>query len=157
MSEKSIIWKIDRNLLVFITKITEPWRNEYDVQMMYAILNSTKEEDTKVEFRSRIGSNRRLNNKTLPYEVFFNEFTVQMKVSANSFELTAMLFHNTKNYFEEFRYVINPEINDGIPEANWIFPQESETSEPEMFFNEILLLLKQNRDIRIYSEVGRKK
>lgn len=148
-----IISKIDKALVVFLNKITGPWMLDHDVKMLYDILHSQDMEYEKFVIRTRIGSDRRLNNKTLPYEVFFNEFAIQIKVSADSFELCVVLYHNSKNYFEEFRYSIDTKLNNGAPESNWIFPQEAEGTEPNKFFEEILLLLKQNRDIRIYTEI----
>jgi len=150
----AIIYKIDRNILLFLHKITDPWKMGYDVQMFYSILNSVSENDERIIFTMRIGSDSRLNNKTLPYAAFFNEFAIQIKANSNTFEMKVTLFKNDKGIFEEFNYTIDPKINDGLPDTSWIFPQENETSGPEEFFDEILLLLKQSRELRIYSQIS---
>jgi hypothetical protein len=156
MKNLSIINSIDPSVLLFLKQLTEPWKNDHDVQMFFEILNGKSFEEGNVLFSLRIGSDRRING--LPKDektpaLFYDEFNVHLRITSQWLRIRAALFHNTVNRTEVFLYNFKSDKNPEFPEQTLILPGGN-GRKPEIFFNEIYLLLKQNREIRVYSEVG---
>lgn len=152
----SVSETMDKNILSFLTKVTAPWKDDHDLQVFYEILNGKRFENGKTLFKLKIGSGRRINPlvekmKLLPFS--YNEFIIDIRLTSRMFHLVIKLFHNAENTIEEFKHNIYPLIELGVPKLNQIFSQEEISQETQLFLNEILLLLKLNREIRVYSEM----
>lgn len=157
MKNIAIKTKLDAEILNFITKITEPHKDDHDIKMFNDILNGKRFQSTYPIFKLRIGSARRLNRKifeeeNLP-EVFYNEFKVQIRISSTSVHLMATIFHNEHDKTEGISYTIDETINSGIDEETWVLPEGNAGRKSELFFEEILQLLKLNREIKFNSVI----
>jgi len=154
MLNKPLNQQIDKGLMSFINQLTEPWKKDYDVMRFYSFLEGKETDSERIRLFVKIGSQWRLTGKTLPYQVFFNEFNVHMIVTDQAFQLRAVLYFNENKTWEEFEYIIHPKKNKGEAEMKWTFQQDKEGIDPKYFFEEIIQLLKQNRDINIYTEIS---
>ena len=156
MKTNPIINKLDKRLITFINQLTEPYKNEYDVQMFFKILKGEQIQEGRLVYKMRIGSKRRLDFETMCEhlcELPYNEFKVQFRLSSNVFHMMLTLFHNDKNMTEGISYHVDEMMDTGLHENTRVFPNESEGRKTQLLFDEVLLLHKLNRDMRISSEL----
>lgn len=155
MNNEAIINLIDPSVLEFINRLTEPWKDDQDLQMFYEIFKGYRFQDGKLLFSLRIGSDRRINR--LPKDenvptLFYDEFNVHIRITSKWLYLRAAVFHNTVSRTEAFLYCFKLDREPELPEETFIFPGGNRRK-PELFFDEIYLLRKQNREMRMYSKV----
>lgn len=156
MKVNPIINRIDKSILAFINQITEQYKNEYDVQMFYKILRGEQFQEGRIVFKMRIGSIRRLEYKLLNEElpkVHYNEFKLQIRLTSTVFHLMLTLFHNEENKTEGFSYHVDDTLDTGVADETWVLPEGNDGRKPQGLFDEVLLLHKLNREMRITSEL----
>jgi hypothetical protein len=164
MENTALIKRIEEPIQKFLNQLTESFQNDHDIIMFYEILNGTRFQEGNALFKLGIGSARRLNKKIFDEPIpslFYNEFTVQIRLTAKSFHMMATLFSNEENKTEGFSYTINETINSGMADETWVlFNQDHKDSaleingrNPELLFEDIYKLMQLNREIRISSEL----
>lgn len=162
MENKAIISKIDKTVINFINKIIETQKNDHDIKLFTDILNGNRFQSKYQMFKLQISSSRRLDRKIfeeecLP-EVFYNEFSIQIRLSYNSIHLMATIFHNKNDTTEGISYALNDDVNSGLGDETWLLPNENNVNQLEtdgrntnLFFDDIYQLLEQNREITFNS------
>lgn len=154
-----IINRIDKRILSFINKLLKPYESGHDIIVFYQILNGQRFEVGNVTFELNVGSARRLDVKKYPTQnqtpqqfeaLFYNEFKVQMWLTAETFYLTIMLFHNEENITEGFHYHFNHNESE-FDNETWVLPEGNLGRSPEKLFEDIYLLNKLNRELRVDS------
>lgn len=156
MKTKAIINRIDKSILAFINQLTEPYKDEYDVKMFYKILKGEQIQEGRHVFKIRIGSIRRLDHKLLNEELPplpYNEFKLQIRLTSTVFHLMLTLFHNEENKTEGFSYHLDDTLDTGVVDETWVLPEGNHGRKPQLLFDEVLLLHKLNREMRITSEL----
>lgn len=162
MENIAIISKIDKTVITFINKIIETQKDDHDIKLFTDILNGNQFRSKYQMFKLQIGSSRRLDIKifeeeSLP-EVFYNEFTIQIRLSSNSIHLMATIFHNNNDTTEVISYSLDDDLNSALDDETWLLPNENHVNQLEtdgrntnLFFDDIYQLLKQNREITFNS------
>ena len=156
MENTALINRIDKSVLNLLDQLTEPYKDQHDIKVFKGVLSRSASPDEKTTFKLRIGSKRRLStqapNETVP-ELFYNEFKVQISVSAHSFHMNTFLFHNDTNSTEGLNYHVDKESNSGMAEDTWVLPEGQNGRKPIQLFNEIIQLFKLNREMAVISEL----
>jgi len=164
METSPIINKIDKRIMAFVNQMTEPYKDGDDIMMFYEILNGKRFPEGNVQLKYTVGSKRRFNFNMFDEPkatIFYNEFIVQIRLTAKSFYFMATMFHDENNQTEGMSYNVDATINSGIPEETWVLPEgddinnqtEIDGRKPEIFLEEICQLHKLDRGMRTSCEL----
>lgn len=164
MVNTPIISKVDKTIMAFVKQMTEPYKDGDDIKMFYEILNGNRFPEGNVLLKYKVGSRRRFNYNMFDEPMaplFYNEFIVQIRLTAKSFHFMATIFHNENNQTEGFSYNVDSTINSGVPEETWVLPEgdninnqtEIDGRKSEIFLEEICQLHKLDRGMRTSCEL----
>jgi hypothetical protein len=164
METSPIINKIDKRIMAFVNQMTEPYKDGDDIIMLYEILNGKRFPEGNVLLKYKVGSKRRFNYDMFDERkatLFYNEFIVQIRLTATSFHFMATMFHHKNNQTEGFSYNIDSKIDSGVPDETWVLPEgdridnqtEIDGRKPEIFLEEICQLHKLDREMTTSCEM----
>ena len=157
MTNQPIINRIDKQILSFITTLLKPHEGGHDIEVFYQILNGERFNVGNVSLILKLGSSRRLDIKKFlrPIQsptqfepLFYNEFKVEINVTSETLSLSAILFHNEENKTEGFHYMFNNDESD-LSDGTWVLPEGNYGRPLPKFFDDIYLLNKLNRELRV--------
>ena len=164
METSQIINKIDKRIMAFVNQMTEPYKDSDDIIMFYEILNGKRFPEGNVPLKYKVGSKRRFNYDMFDEPkatLFYNEFIVQIRLTAKSFHFMATMFHHENNQTEGFSYNIDSKNDSGAPDETWVLPEgdridnqtEIDGRKPEIFLEEICQLHKLDREMTTSCEL----
>jgi hypothetical protein len=135
---------IDKSVLSFLNKVTEPWKEDEDLKLFFNILQGSNYNQDRLQFNLQIGSLRLMQPGWENAEVkpFYSEFLFSAVIAGRAFYLSAFVLNNELGTKHEFEYVFDLKRN--IESLKGVSPALS---------NEIALLIKLNREIRVNSQV----
>jgi hypothetical protein len=157
MNTNSLIERIDKILLSFINTLTANWKDDHDIQLLYNLLEGKLENYKNSMLTVKIGSDKRINHKILNETIntnFYNEFIVQIRANSTSFHLMAAIFHSNQLEPEGISYYLDATTNSELASRSHLLLKENQGRDTQDFLNEIILLQKLNREIRIESIIN---
>ena len=136
---------IDKSVLSFLNRVTEPWKEDEDLRLFFTILNGANYNQERMRFNLKIGSARLMKEdwEIVGLKPFHSEFLFSAVIAGKAFYLTAFVINHEACTKHEFEYVFD--LTRNIESLKGVSPTLS---------NEIVQLIKLNREIRVNSEIN---
>ena len=136
---------IDKSVLSFLNRVTEPWKEDEDLKLFFNILNGANYNQDRMRFTLKIGSARLMQEdwEVVGLNPFHPEFLFNAVIAGKAFYLTAFVLNHEAGTKHEFEYVFD--LNRNIESLKGVSPTLS---------SEITHLIKLNREIKVKSELN---
>lgn len=136
---------IDKSVLSFLNRVTEPWKEDEDLKLFFNILNGANYNQDRMRFTLKIGSARLMQEdwEVVGLNPFHPEFFFSAVIARKAFYLTAFVLNHEAGTKHEFEYVFD--LSRNIESLKGVSPTLS---------SEITHLIKLNREIKVKSELN---
>lgn len=136
---------IDKSVLSFLNRVTEPWKEDEDLKLFFNILQGSNYNQDRLQFNLLIGSARLMKQdwENIKVKPFYPEFLFNAVIAGKAFYLNAFVIDHESETKHEFEYVFD--LNKNVESLKGVSPALS---------NEITHLIKLNRELRVNSQVS---
>lgn len=135
---------IDKSVLSFLNRMTEPWKEDEDLKLFFSILNGTNHNQDRLQFKLEIGSARLMKPgwEAVAVKPFYPEFISTIIIAGRTFFLNSKIIDHEGGATHEYNYVFD--LSKNI---------ESLKGVPQSFSDQVCKLILLNREIKVKSEL----